>query len=342
MIFVNKGEIMNCEKDLVLIADRIKNHDKLNVNCTTLEYVEDEYFLPLYDTMQSIAKKFTYYASPKFFLENITKHKNSVVLSVWSGEKSRNRKALIPSICEAYNIPYVGADPYLHIISADKHLSKNICKAYGIESSKDIIISNNNQFHLLSLLNYPVIIKPNFEGGSIGIFNNNVVYNPKEAKKVCLNLLMFFKQLIVEEYLPGEEVSICIAGINSKIDIFQIMAQQIGNKSYFTSEIFGAEIKKIDNSQRIIKPKNELLPQKEKEKLISLYNSFGKVEVIRIDGRIKDNHFKLIELTPDCSLNINGSISKAFKNSGYTYKKTIEYLVGNAIKSWEDQNANML
>lgn len=331
---------MNTKKELVLIADRIDNHNESKINSTTLELVEDDYFFALYDAMQNITPNLVHYQSPYHFLENITKHRNSIVLSVWSGEKSRNRKALVPSICEAYNIPYVGADSYLHIISADKHLSKKICKPFGIESSKDIVISNEKQFSLLNTLSYPVIIKPNLEGGSIGIFQDNVVYNITDAKTVCNRLLKYFNPLIVEEYLPGEEVSICIAGIKGKIDVFQIMAQSIGNKSFFTSEILGAEVKKIDKSQRTIQAKNNLLPQEEKEKIASLYNSFGKAEIMRIDGRVKDNHFKLIELTPDCSLNIHGSVSQAFKNSGYTYSSAIEYLLKNALSSWEDQNAS--
>lgn len=331
---------MRTSKDLVLIADRIENHNHSQISSTTLEFVEDEYFQALSDTMQSINSNFIHYQSPYIFLENIAKHKNSIVLSVWSGEKSRNRKALVPSICEAYNIPYVGADSYLHIISADKHLSKKICLPFGVEGAKDIVISSEKQFAFLHTLSYPVVIKPNLEGGSIGIFQDNVVYNVSDAKKICLRLLQHFNPLIVEEYLPGEEVSICIAGIKGEIDIFQIMAQSIGGKSFFTSEILGAEVKKIDKTQRRIEPKNNILPPDEIDKIISLYNSFGKAEIMRIDGRVKDNHFKLIELTPDCSLNIHGSVSQAFKNCGYSYKNAIEYLLNNAVSSWEDQNAN--
>lgn len=332
--------IMKTKKDLVLIADRIESHNDSKISSTTLEFVENEYFQALYNAMQSINSNLTHYQSPYIFLENIAKHKNSIVLSVWSGEKSRNRKALVPSICEAYNIPYVGADSYLHIISADKHLSKKICLPFGIEGAKDIVISNKKHFALLRTLSYPVVIKPNLEGGSIGIFQDNVVYNITDAEKVCSRLLQHFNPLIVEEYLPGEEVSICIAGIKGKIDVFQIMAQSIGGKSFFTSEILGAEVKKIDKTQRKTEPKNNLLPSEEVNRIISLYNSFGKAEIMRIDGRIKDNHFKLIELTPDCSLNIHGSVSQAFKNCGYSYKTAIEYLLKNAVSSWEDQNAN--
>ena len=333
------GDKLN--KNIVLIADRVKDHNDTKLESTTLEFIEDDYFNALFSSLSDIDRNLTYYESPKNFLDNIDKHKNDVVLSVWSGEKSRNRKALVPSICEAHSIPYVGADSYVQIISADKYLCKRLCDKFDIPSANDVLITDYSDFWMLKKLKYPAIIKPNFEGGSIGIFENNVVKNINEAEKICKSLLEFYSPLIAEDYLMGEEVSVCIAGIKQKIDVFQIMRQRIGNKTFFTHEILGAEVKKIHASPRIIEPANNILPSNEKEKLINLFNHLGKVEVMRIDGRICDNRFYLIELTPDCSLNITGSISLSFKYSGYTYTEMLRKLINNTINLWEDQSANM-
>lgn len=327
-------------KNIVLIADRVKDHYGTTLKSSTLEFTEDDYFNALYSSLNEINSNLTYYNSPEDFMDNIKLHRNDVVLSVWSGEKSRNRKALVPSICEAHNIPYVGADSYLQIVSADKHLSKNIGNQYGIQSANDVLLSNPLDCWMLETLKFPIIIKPNFEGGSIGIFSNNVATNIDEAKAVCKSLLENFSPIIAEEYLIGQEVSVCIAGINQSIDVFQIMRQKIGDKVFFTHEILSAEVKKMHNCPRIIEPANHILPAEEKEKLIQLFNSLGKVEVMRIDGRINNNKFYLIELTPDCSLNITGSMSLAFRYSGYTYTNMLRKLIHNTIHLWEYQNAN--
>ena len=60
---------------------------------------------------------------------------------------------------------------------------------------------------------------------------------------------------------------------------------------------------------------------------------------MRIDGRIYNNNFYLIELTPDCSLKIKGSMSLAFEQSGYTYTDMLRKLIANSIHSWVNQNA---
>lgn len=333
---------INSDRRIVLIADRVENHNNLTLTSTNLEFLEDDYFIPLYHALKSICPSLVCYETPKTFLNNISFHKKDVVLSVWSGEKSRSRKALVPSICEAYNIPYVGADSYLHIISADKFLSKVVCEKFNIGGAKGILISNINDIEKTKNLRFPVVIKPNLEGGSIGIFQSNVVNNYVEAKKISNYLLKYYNPLIAEEYIIGSEVCICIAGVKNKIDVFQVMKQKIGSKDYFTHEILSAEIKKEHNMPRVIEAANDILPQHEKERVLDLYKSLGKVEVIRIDGRIRNQKFYLIELTPDCSLNISGSISKAFHNSGYNYEQMLRILISNAISSWEDQNANRL
>ncbi len=333
------GINMNKQRNIVLIADRIENHNSISIESTTLELVEDTYFVCLYNSLKEINPNVIHYENPQIFLKNINKHKNDVVLSVWSGEKTRNRKALIPSICEAYNIPYVGADSYLQIISADKYLSKKVCTKFNIKSSNDILITQKKDCWMLDRLKYPVVFKPNLEGGSIGIFKENLAENFESAKKVCEKLLEFYCPIIVEEYLIGEEVSVCIAGINNIIDVFQVIQHKLGQQKFFTKEIFSAEIKKMHKTTRTLELANDILPKTEKEKLINLFNNLGKAEVMRIDGRIYNNNFYLIELTPDCSLKIKGSMSLAFEQSGYTYTDMLRKLIANSIHSWVNQNA---
>jgi D-alanine-D-alanine ligase len=328
-------------KNIVLISDRVKDYSQATILSRYLEFADDKYFNSLYNSLCSIAPHVFHYSTPKGLINNVEKHANDVVINIWSGEYSRNRKALIQSICEGYNIPYVGADSYLQIIASDKHLSKVICKPFGIYGAEDVIISKEDDFWLIKTLKFPIIVKPNNEGGSIGIFQENVVFNYNDAVKICKELLSVFPILIAEEYLPGEEISICIAGINGKIDIFEAVRQKLGEKDYFTYEIFGAESKKIDKTKRIKEVVTNKFPKDEKAKLISLYNSLGKAEIIRIDGRLSNNAFNLIELTPDCSLNITGSISIAFDYNGYTYAQMLTLLLNNAIEAWECQNANM-
>ncbi len=327
-------------KNIILIADRIHDFSNTDINSTNLECVEDSYFYAVYEALSKISEHVIHYNTPKVFLDNISKHSNDIVLTIWSGEASRNRKAIVPSICEAYNIPYVGADACLQIIAQDKHLCKHLYQKFNINCPKSILITTPRDYELLKFIKYPVVIKPNMEGGSIGIFNENLVYDSFAAVNICEKLIKKFCPLIAEEYIEGQEVSVCIAGVNNDIDIFEAIELSINGNNYFTNELFGAETKKIDPSNRQRRSITPAFPANERMKLLSFYKELGKAEVLRMDGRLNNNRFFMIELTPDCCLSSQSSMSIAFKTNGYTYEQMFRILLNNCIKAWEDQNAN--
>lgn len=330
-------------KSLVFIADRIADHANATIESRSLEMLADTYFYQVQTALNKIAPSVTYYPSPDVFLDNITNHKNSLVLSLWSGTHLRSRRAIVPSICEAYGIAYIGADPYIQTVCADKHLSKILCSTYGIKTAEDVVLSSEYEFPMLSSLQFPVVVKPNFEGGSIGIFSENLADSYGDAVTVCRRLLPHFKQLLVEEYIAGEEVSVCVAGVGRKLDAFQVVRVAVDNKTFFEHDILGAETKKMGQAKRTRDIITERFPATEKGKIISLFESLGKVEVIRFDGRLNGNNFTVIELTPDCSLSATGSMSNAFLAEGYSYEEMLEILCQNAIRNQELEyrNANM-
>lgn len=319
------------DKQIVFIADRVHNHKNATLTSRNLEKLSDGYFASMMKSLGAIAPSVTHYASPAEFMDHIAGHANSVVLSLWSGEESRNRRAVVPSICEAYGIPYVGGDSYVQTICADKHLAKVFCRQHGIDTTRDVIISRMGDLPILKTLNYPAVVKPNFEGGSIGIMSKNLVDNYDEAIELCAELLPIFRQLLVEEYVAGEELSICIAGREDKIDVFEVIQTIMDGQSYFTHEIYSAETKKAGVASIKREIISDHFPQEIQNKLMSLYKSMGKVDVMRIDGRFNNGVFTVIELTPDCNLSAKGSMGLAFQHAGYTHQQMLQRLCENAL-----------
>ena len=74
--------------------------------------------------LELISDTVTMYKSPSEFCQNINQHKDSIVLSTYYGEAAKNSKALIPGMCEANHMLYVGADSYTQMLCNDKYLSK--------------------------------------------------------------------------------------------------------------------------------------------------------------------------------------------------------------------------
>jgi len=330
-------------KDIVLIADRVENHSNKDITNKTFEMIEDDYFNKLFDGLNSIANNVIHYEKVTEFLENIKKHKNDIVVSPWSGIDSRNRKALVPSICEAYNICYLGADAYTQVLCQDKALTKSLCKKIGLDTPNHILIENYNDIDLLHNINLPLVVKPNFEGGSIGISNKNLVYNYENAKEITLELLNIFKQpIIVEEFIHGDEVSIILLGNQKEIIFSEVIKLELENiDTNLKDIIFSYEIKK----QKEIKLNIELIDDKfqkdwlDKAKLVFQY--LDKIEYTRIDGRIFNNKFYCLEIAPDASINKSSIYYRTFNKLGYTYEEMLYTMLSNTMKYCSNQSANM-
>lgn len=327
-------------KNVVLIADRIESHKNATIFSKDLEVIDNDYFFPMFDAIKSIAPKVTHYDSIDKFIDNISKHKNDVVLSVWSGLNSRNRRTLAPAICESKNIAYVGADSYLQAICQDKDLSKLFSRKYGISSPKGMLIYTEHDLQMLSDYSFPLVIKPNFEGGSIGIFNRNLVDSFADAISLGKELLTHYCPLLAEEYVEGEEISYCIAGVLGKIDVFEAIRQYINGQTYIKHDIMGAENKKLNEHEQLWDCVTNKMPDDCKKHLTDFYNHLGKTELIRIDGRINQSGFYLLELSTDVGLSPTSTMTQAFESAGYTYKEMFEILLSNAIINWEYQNAS--
>lgn len=328
--------------EIVFVGDTVQTHQDANVFSKDLEKLSSDYYCAVVTSLRSLCNRFTCYNKPEDFLDNIAKHKNAVVLSLWSGESSRNRRSLLPSICEAYNLPYVGADSYVQAICADKRLCKLLCMQHGINCARDVSITSPADFTKLTQIHYPAVVKPNYEGGSIGIFASNLVDSKQEAERICTNLIKEFPSLLVEEYIPGYEISICIAGTAKQIDIMETVQVSVDGNDYFEHSIMCAEAKKMGQHKTKREVVDHLLSALDVDRCKNLFSALGKVGVMRIDGRVNKNGFYLIELTPDCSLSPKGSVSVAFNAAGYTYDEMLEYLCANAITHHQavNQSAN--
>lgn len=326
---MNTNKIKN---NIVLICDRVSNREGISILSDNLEFTSDTYFNAIKIALENNAPKVYYYEDPSDFLENIHLHKNDIVISaIWSGTKSRNRKALIASICEAYNIKYLGADAYVQSVCQDKQLSKHFLDNSILKAPKGVLFDSlSANYDKLCFLNFPIIIKPNLEGSSIGISDDSIADNKAQAIHNINRIIKEFSPVLAEEYIPGKEIAICCVG-NNEVELIEAVELLIDDNDYFEHTIWGYESKKGGQRKVSRKVVTEQISPQIIEAAKELFLSLGKVDYMRIDGRLYHDKFYLIELTPDCSLHPECFMYESFKHNGYTYEEMICALV-NLIK----------
>lgn len=320
-------------KEIVFITDNWNKESTYSLSRKDIEGNTQKVAFEIVAELKKISPNVTLYTNPKDFSDDVSQHLNSVVLNTYYGIAAPNSKSLIPSICEINNICFVGADSYVQMLCNDKYLSKKYISDFGLRTPNGILIRNNSkaELKLLHSLKLPLVIKPNFGGGSNGISCKNLVYNYTQAQNLVCQLLEYQKlSVLAEEYIPGYEVEYVLFGNNRKVFIESEIGIQVDGVDYFQKQIWGYEAKKAGLHQNKLSPTEHISPT-EREKIRALFCSFSKAEIMRIDCRIYNQHVYVLELSPDCYLGPTGGVAKAFEYNNINYTQMFSELIRNAI-----------
>lgn len=203
------------------------------------------------------------------------------------------RESMIPYFCEILKIPYTHSSPTTSAIGLHKSFAKLVMKAVGIKVPKSFII--NSLEDPIGRVKFPVIVKPNAEGSSIGVLNDNVVFDKKNLIKRIEKMLGngFKGGLLVEEYIEGREFTVSIIG-NDPPRVLPIIEQKFDFLPSGYQRIAGYELKWFleDNLKNLTDAYDcpakidESLEKKIKETTLLAYKTLNVFDCARIDYRL--------------------------------------------------------
>lgn len=323
------------ENRIVMVVDEMKDH-KLAADITRndLEGNSSDQTIRLKRTLEKIGQVICYERVADF-AKHIKEHTHDIVFPMYYGPASYNSKGIVPSLCETYGVSYVGADAYAQLICNDKTLAKQYALNFGIRSPRGFIlrpnVSQDTVISAMRNLEFPLVVKPNFGGGSTGISSNSIVHSHDGAVELAQFLLRHLRvPILIEEYIEGYEVELITVGSKKRIAFCEEVQLLMGNKTYFDHDLWGFETKSIDDSS-IDFAMSHYISSEDRNNLITLFQSFDKLEMIRFDGRIRDGHFYLIELSPDCYLGDDCAFYYAFQEKGYSHDDMFRFLISNSL-----------
>ncbi len=161
---------------------------------------------------------FTYISSHDSLINDLTRLKKNTdfVINLCDGgyNNDARRELHVPSLMEMMDINYTGSGPQCLAYCYDKSLVRGVAKEMGIPVAKAFFIkAEDNTFDLP--FSFPVICKPNIGDASFGITQRCVCNGIEELVNAISELrdrLGYEKPILVEEFLPGRDLSVGIIG----------------------------------------------------------------------------------------------------------------------------------
>jgi D-alanine-D-alanine ligase len=286
---------------LALITEGREREDSVLSPATRdLDMTTPQQAVHIRDLMKSAVTDVTVFFDLADFIKEAPKLHNSVVWPHWNGSRKRNRTGYVATICEIHGLRYVGPDPYARLIANDKSLSKIFLRRSGLESPASVFVATAAQIDLMSALRVPLIVKPNMEGSSIGIDQSSVCTTMDEAKDLALRKLGYFSEgIIVEEFVSGPKVFISLA-FDKRGSFRWGCSERIvrGESNVLVNHVYDYNLKFSSDRQVGLRP-IEFMTDELLSKIVQLTADLKTIDLIGIDGRLRDGELLIIEITPD-------------------------------------------
>lgn len=145
-------------------------------------------------------------------LDNLRKIRPDLVLNRAEGLQGESRESHVPAILEMLGIPYIGANVLTTAVCLNKGWTKKVLSYHGILTPQFHIVSSLEEVDSI-MFEYPVILKPNEEGSSVGINEDNVVHNITQLKAKLKDMLGdYIQSILIEQFIEGREFSVGTLG----------------------------------------------------------------------------------------------------------------------------------
>lgn len=147
-----------------------------------------------------------------------------LVFNIAEGVRGSAREAQIPGLLEAYDIPVTFGSALCLAVCLDKGLTKRVLDSYRIPTPRFAVVDGPGAGLENLGLRYPLFAKPVGEGSGLGVEASGKVHNAEELRSVVARLVGRHRQpVLVEEFLPGREVTVGIVGTGDDARVLGVM-----------------------------------------------------------------------------------------------------------------------
>src|SRR5436309_1631853 len=233
---------------------------------------------------------------------------------------------------------FTGAGSHGLYLAQDKALAKKIFAFHGIHTPYFATVYRGRTEHAHDI-QFPVIVKPAREDGSIGIHFGAVCGSIKELmERLDYIHAQFDSPALNEEYIEGRELYVGVLG-NDKPEPLPVVELDLSKLPAGTPKIAGTEVK-WEEDTRAYKATKPFFPddlddevvKKAQDTALQTFSALQLHDYGRIDFRLaKDGTVHVLEVNPNPYLLPTAEFSMAAKKSGRSYISTIAEISDLAV-----------
>jgi D-alanine-D-alanine ligase len=241
----------------------------------------------------------------------------------------------VTAYLDLLGIPYTGSGPHGHFLAQDKSTAKKIFTFHGIRTPYFATAWKGRTEHADDV-SFPLIVKPMWEDGSIGIDENALVHSVKELmERIEYVQEEFDCPALIEEYIEGRELYGAVLGSYERAEALPLIELDLSKLPKGMPRIATQNVKfeKDTEAYKLTKsaPVDDLdeeTTHKLTQTALDAYRACKLRDYGRIDMRVSTKgDVYVIEANPNPWLSSTQEFVMAARKSGRTYTQLIHDIV---------------
>lgn len=228
---------------------------------------------------------------------------------------------------ELLEIPYTGCGFYQSALTFNKRDTLSVLSKFNIPRAKSIYLSKGDPISgekIATELGLPFMVKPNQSGSSLGV---SKVYELSEMEKALEFAFAEDRDILIEEFLKGTEVSVGVLNLNGTTTVLGITEIVPHN------DFFDYEAKYLGKSDEITPARLDAeMEKKVRELAAKAYESLGMSGFSRTDFIIKDGIPHFIEMNTNPGLSPQSIFPQQAQHAGIPFSDLLDSEISLALQ----------
>lgn len=227
----------------------------------------------------------------------------------------------LAGLCELIGVPYVGSGVAAGAIGMNKHATKLVAMAAGIQTSDAVLLDAESEGTYR--FSHPVVVKPNSAGSSVGV---SLVTEPEHLHAAIDAALAVDSRVLVEDVVVGREIDIAVmrrgdgsVSISPPLEI--VVAGIFDNHAKYGGGAAFRVPAPIDRDARA-----EL-----EGAAVRMYEALGCSGVARIDFFLTTDGPVLNEVNTTPGFTAQSQVPRMFQAAGIGYAELLDALITDAL-----------
>lgn len=272
------------------------------------------------------------------FLNRVKEESPEVLINLCEGYYGRPQwESNVAGIFELLGITFTGNGSKTLAICQDKHKAKAVLRSSNLPTAPAELMLSADQ---PSDLKFPIIVKPNNEDASLGIYPESVVHDEEGFRRQVRRVLDTYRQpALVEPYIDGREFNVSVME-NAAVVPLPVSEIDFTQMPKDAPKICSYEAKWFEDHPLYQKtppicpaPIEDDLRQKLQGLAVDAFRTMGCRDYARVDFRMDTKgRLFILEVNPNPDISLNAGYARALNAAGMEYAAFWKTMLRNAAQ----------